>query len=286
MEAIRQARPSRLFLVQDGPRPDVPSDREACEAAREVAEAVNWPCQVKKLYATTNLGLRQRVTSGLDQVFSEVDSAIILEDDCVADSSFFPFADELLEQYVNDTRVGVISGNNFLRGRKVTSDSYFFSPDVRIWGWATWARVWKDFSAEGLRHEWTEHEAREAVASLPSASRRRAIVRMASQAHTLNSWALPFVLHAQKRGYLSAVPEKNLVTNVGFGAGSTHTRFESFTDEVPLETLEFPLDHPDSVEANREAGRLETALHRRMWWTFPLRHPIDFLGRVIRYFTR
>ena len=283
MEAIAVARPSRLFLVQDGPRHDVESDRVACDDARRVAEAIDWPCTVHKIYADHNLGLRARVASGLNQVFQQVDRAIIVEDDCVADPTFFRFATEMLDRYADDDRVGTVSGNNFLRGRRVTPDSYFFSPDVRIWGWATWRRVWQDFAEVGLDATWSEAEARDVLERIPSATRRRSIATMASQSHSINSWAVPFVLHAQKRRYLSVVPEVNLVTNVGFGQGSTHTRFESFTDGIPAQSIDFPLRHPAAVEPNADAGRLETRLQRRLWWTFPLFHPLDFAGRIVRY---
>jgi hypothetical protein len=283
MAQIRRARPKTLYLVQDGARADVPGEEALVEATRNIAEEVDWDCTVIRNYSEENLGLRDRVVSGLDRVFSEVERAIILEDDCVANDSFFAFCREMLEKYAEDNRVGTVSGNNFLRGRSVTSDSYFFSPDVRIWGWATWRRVWQAFSREGLRHHWSRSEALKVLEGFPSASRRKALVSMATNAHTIDSWALPFVLHCQSKNYLSIVPEVNLVKNIGFGSSSTHTRFESFTDEIPTRKLEFPLRHPEAVVRSDAAGKLEQRLHRRMWLTFPLTHPISFLRRIVRY---
>ena len=283
MAQIRLAKPRTLYLVQDGARSDVPGEEALVEVTRNIAEDVDWDCNVVRLYSEENLGLRERVTSGLDRVFAEVERAIILEDDCVANDSFFRFCDEMLERYSDDERVGTVSGNNFLRGRFVAEDSYLFSPDVRIWGWATWRRVWQDFSAEGLSHEWSREEASKVLTNFPSPSRKKALLSMAASAHKINSWALPFVLHCQRRNYLSIVPEVNLVKNIGFGSSSTHTRFESFTDELPTRRLEFPLRHPGEVTRNDEAGKIEHALYRKMWLTFPLAHPISFLGRVFRY---
>lgn len=283
MAQVRRARPKTLYLVQDGARSHIPGEQALVEVTRNVAEDVDWDCEVVRLYSEENLGLRQRVVTGLDRVFSEADRAIILEDDCVANDSFFAFVDDMLERYADNDRVGTVSGNNFLRGRFATGDSYFFSPDVRIWGWGTWRRVWQDFSKEGLSHEWSKEEASRVLAGFPSPSRRKALVSMAGHAHKINSWAVPFALHCQRRNYLSVVPEVNLVKNIGFGSSSTHTRFESFTDDIPTRRLEFPLRHPETVVRLDEAGKLEHALHRKMWLTYPLRHPINFLGRVIRY---
>lgn len=286
LERVLAAKPESVYVIADGPRSDHPGDATLCQEVRDLVTRAPWDCPVHTDFSDSNMGLKARVSSGLDWVFSHEQFAIVLEDDCVADESFFPFATELLEKYHDDERVGIVSGNNFLRGKQINDDSYFFSPDVRIWGWATWRRVWQDFSTEGLDHQWSETEGEVLLARLTSTARRNQLHRMMEKAHELNSWALPFVLHAQRRRYLSAIPRQNLVTNIGFGADSTHTQFESFTAEVPLGTLRFPLTHPDDVVESPEAGRIESAEEKKMWLWFPLRHPIDFLGRVVRYLSR
>ena len=286
LERVLAAKPESVYVIADGPRPGHPDDARLCQEVRDMVTRAPWDCPVHTELAETNMGLKARVSSGLDWVFSHEEFAIVLEDDCVADQSFFPFATELLEKYVDDERVGIVSGNNFLRGKQLNDDSYFFAPDVRIWGWATWKRVWQDFSREGLSRQWSESEGDGLLARLSSKARRSQLKRMMAKAHLLNSWALPFVLHAQRRGYLSAVPRENLVTNIGFGADSTHTQFESFTAELPVGTLSFPLRHPEDVVESPEAGRIESTEEKKLWLTFPLRHPVDFLGRVFRYLRR
>src|SRR5579862_7569815 len=80
--AIAQARPERLFVIADGPRADSPDEARACSAARERLEQIRWPCNISVEMSDANLGLKRRVESGLLWVFSQVDEAIILEDDC------------------------------------------------------------------------------------------------------------------------------------------------------------------------------------------------------------
>ena len=96
------------------------------------------------------MGCRRRVISGLDWVFSLVEEAIILEDDCLPDPSFFPFCTELLERYRNETQVGLIAGFSHLDESFPFQDSYVFSIMVGIWGWATWRRAWQHYD-EHLR---------------------------------------------------------------------------------------------------------------------------------------
>jgi hypothetical protein len=83
-EAIRQAKPPKLLVVADGPRPDQPDDVKDCAAARALIEQVDWDCEVLKNYSDVNLGCGRRVASGLDWVFSTVERAIVLEDDCLS----------------------------------------------------------------------------------------------------------------------------------------------------------------------------------------------------------
>ena len=144
---IAKARPPRLFLIADGPRPDHPEDAAKCAAARAAAECqIDWKCEVIKSYSDANLGCGQRPASGISWVFEQVEEAIILEDDCVPHPSFFRYCDELLERYRDDERVMQIAGNNAHFGARRGSDSYFFSRhNICAGGWASWRRAWKHF---------------------------------------------------------------------------------------------------------------------------------------------
>ncbi len=144
-DAIREARPEKLLIVADGPRPTRPGEAALCNETREVLDRVDWSCQVLSNFAETNMGCGRRVASGLDWAFEQVEEAIILEDDCLPDSSFFPYCGELLERYRADERIMMISGNNFQNGASRTADSYYFSQLPHCWGWATWRRAWRHY---------------------------------------------------------------------------------------------------------------------------------------------
>ena len=104
-ESIRAAAPPRLFVVADGPQAGRPDDLGRVARARAATERVDWSCEVVRDYAPVNLGLRRRVEAGLARAFDEVDAAIVLEDDCLPDRSFFGFCTELLARYRDDARV-------------------------------------------------------------------------------------------------------------------------------------------------------------------------------------
>src|ERR1700719_3988952 len=142
-ERIKQTRPGVLLLVADGPRRDRVGEGAACRLTRQIVEDVTWPCEVLKNYSETNMGCGRRVASGIDWVFQNVEEAIILEDDCLPDRTFFGFCKELLEHYRDDERVMQISGSNLQFGQHRTEQSYYFSRYPHCWGWATWQRAWK-----------------------------------------------------------------------------------------------------------------------------------------------
>jgi hypothetical protein len=79
-EAIRQAKPPLLLVIADGARTSKVGEAEKCAASRAIIDRVDWECEVRTNYSDVNLGCKQRVSSGLDWVFSEVEEAIILKD--------------------------------------------------------------------------------------------------------------------------------------------------------------------------------------------------------------
>lgn len=225
MRHLHSEKPSRVWIVADGPKPEGGAEEtKACLDARREAEAgVNWPCQVRKVYAVENLGLRTRVETGLDAVFAEETEAIILEEDCHPTADFLPFCRGMLARYRGESRVGGISGSCFLpRAVPVTTD-YFFSRYLHIWGWATWARAWNDYDRAGW--SWPRRGFRE---FFPHANGRearywnRVFQRLVTQ--KMATWDYPWASWFWKRGWVAITPSQNLIHNRGFGPGGTHTR--------------------------------------------------------------
>lgn len=283
-EAIRAAKPQDLFLVMDGAKSGDVDDQERVEKTRSIVESIDWECEVRRVYSSENLGLKTRVSSGLDAVFAEVESAIILEDDCLPSPTFFPFASELLNRFAVNETVGIVSGSQRLRGRRLSEASYEFSKDVRIWGWATWSRTWRTFRESGdLDALWTSEEAHVLGEYFAPGTRRRSMVSMMTRSSSLDSWALPFAVHCVRQGYLNPVPAVNLISNIGLGEGSTHTGFESWVAQVPREDLSLPLVHPSTVEYGGKFDELESSLDAHEFFRYPLRHPIDVARRLWRF---
>ena len=282
LKALQGLEISRLYVIADGPRGNKIGEAEQVDATRKLVDEIDWNCEVVKLYSKTNLGLRDRVLSGLDQVFSREESAIILEDDCLPNPDFFAFSTELLQRYASNETVAIVSGNNFASKQNMV-DSYYFSTHANIWGWATWARTWQEFRATTLNEFLTDSAQAEIAKAIPSRFQRASFMTLLQNARDLDSWAIQFAAHCYMSGRLSAVPKVNLVSNIGFGAESTHTKFESYADEVQAEKLDFPLRHPATISPDIREMLRESRTKALRWVTYPIAHPSDFLGRVMRY---
>jgi hypothetical protein len=253
---LRKQRPARLFIIADGPRPGHATDEKRCAAVRRIVDAVDWPCEVYRNYADHNLGLKRRVSSGLDWVFEQVERAIILEDDCVAHPDFFTFCDTLLEHYADDARVAVVTGNNFQNGRRRGEASYYFSKYNHCWGWATWSRAWRLYQDDlPFWPEWRESSAWKRQA--PDRVERTYWEGIFDRVHAedIDSWAYPWTACVWYRNGLTATPNVNLVSNIGFGSESTHTALAD-SPFAAMATGELgAITHPASVIPDVRADR-------------------------------
>jgi hypothetical protein len=256
-EAISRVRPTRLLLVADGPRAGKPGESETCRQVREILRGVNWPCEITTNFAENNLGCRERMISGLNWVFSLVDEAIILEDDCLPDLSFFHFCVELLGKYRGDTRIAYISGDSLVARYVESADSYYFSQIGGIWGWATWRSEWERY--DRYLSGWPELKKRGMLAEIfddPRAVRYYTdIFDAMHEDRGPDTWDYQWLYTGLRNNSLSIIPAVNLVTNIGFGEGATHTTQTDSRFILQAQAMDFPLRHPPGIIPSRSLDR-------------------------------
>ena len=158
--------------------------------------------------------------------FQHVNEGIILEDDCIPHPDFFSYCSILLNRYRHDTRIWCISGSNFQDGQWRGDGSYYFSRYNHCWGWASWRRSWQHYDAD--LSQWTRLYDGGFLRTIFDDSVERhhwkQIWQCLLEKGRPDSWAYRWTFTCLINGALTALPNRNLVENVGFGEDATHTK--------------------------------------------------------------
>lgn len=247
-DCIAQMQPARLFVIADGPRPDRNGEKELVAQTRAVIDQIDWPCELTVNFADENMGCKHRMATGITWAFQHTDRLIILEDDCLPHPGFFGYCDDLLDRYADDARVMMISGDDF-QSNPVTGDSYYFSRWTHIWGWATWRRAWQHFDVE--MRDWPTIRDNGSVSAWcddPREVDHWTQVLNQQHAGNIDTWDFPWMVACWRRGGLTILPQRNLVTNIGFGDAATHTMdVDSPLANMPVHSPG-PMRHPVEVK--------------------------------------
>lgn len=252
-EAIRQAKPPRLYVAADGPRADKEGEETRCEEVRRIATNIDWPCELITLFRGQNLGCKHAVSEAITWFFEQEEEGIILEDDCLPAQSFFSFCDEMLERYRLDTRIGQISGSTFFpEAITETEADYFFTRYGPIWGWASWRRAWNYYDAD-LAH-WDEMSKPEVMKNVYPDNKERIVkLELGTKLHNdeIDTWDYQWAFVKNYNNALTIMPKLNQIINIGFGEDATHTFVSD--DRAPTETneLRMPIAHPHFMIPDR-----------------------------------
>lgn len=274
-EAIRLAKPLRLYIAADGARENRKDETEKVRAVREyIIENINWECEIKTLFRENNLGCKYAVSSAIDWFFKNEEMGIILEDDCLPSQSFFRFCEELLEHYRLDPRVQHIGGTNPF-DTELNTNQYYFSKFNRIWGWATWRRAWENYDVE--------------IKMWPSIKKENYHKRILGEAlgnfyekiwdavylGKIDTWDYQWMLCRMLQG-IAIIPCVNLISNIGFGENSTHTaNNNSKLSNLPLGEIRFPLQHEKYFVMNFEKDQS---------WERYLLNDISLIAKLLNIF--
>jgi hypothetical protein len=226
IDAIRPVAPTRLFVACDGANPERIGELERVAASRQlIEEEIDWPCQINRLYSDVNHGCRLGVSRAISWFFDQVDAGIILEDDCVPHPDFFPFCATLLNRYRYDTQVWCISGNNFQNGHWRGDGSYYFSRYNHCWGWASWSRCWQHYDSELVN--WPSFKDSGLMKTIFDDPRElkywSSIWQHLHDTGLPDTWDYQWTFTCLINAGLTALPNRNLVSNIGFGEFATHT---------------------------------------------------------------
>jgi len=249
---IAKIKPRILLVISDAPRETHPEDYGRVEASKKIIEEIDWDCNVLTNYSPTNLGCKDRLSSGLDWVFKNVSEAIILEDDCLPSPIFFQFCQDLLGKYRDIKKIGMISGCNFDFEGKDHMYDYYYSKNAHIWGWATWADRWNSYYDVSIK-QWPSVKKDRQFKKLFGSKDEFSFWRTQYEKvfrNEIDTWDIQWSFALKLNNLLSIMPNRNLISNIGFGPQATHTKIKSKLASIPFGHLNFPLRSPLKIEAS------------------------------------
>ena len=266
-EQVRIARPSVVFLYQDGMRAGK-DDAEGHQRCREIAESIDWSCTVYRYYQASNIGCDPSGFLAHRWAFSVADKCIVLEDDCVPTQPFFVYCKELLDRYEIDERIHIICGRNNLETWGPCQDSYFYSQVGPIWGWASWSRVIMDCKED---YDWVYDSAHMKLLKQRFKPRRGYRLQKKRWQYCASVGKLYFEVMLGERQLrtdsLNIIPKYNMIENIGVSGGVhcdsslqllPRLQRKYFTVKSFDEGL-LPLKHPKTIIRDTKYERTETS---------------------------
>lgn len=262
IRAIKQVKPSKIYIAADGPRINKEGEAELClETQQTVLNEIDWECQVFTLFRETNVGCALGVSGAISWFFEHEEMGIILEDDCLPSRSFFFFCEELLKHYYHDERIMHIGGSNSQLGNRRGNASYYFSRYAEVWGWATWRRAWKlfDFHMKDYDDLIASGFLKNNFSAAIEKRWKKNLDKVISE-NPPTVWGYRWLYSTWKEGSLSITPNVSLIKNIGFDERAVHTKSsDNIFSKVKLEEIS-EIVHPTVMLPNVEADAFLTAL--------------------------
>ena len=217
------AEESRLFIFSDAPKNE--QDKPKVEQVRQLVKEVTGFKSVKVIARKENLGLANSIISGVTQIVNEYNKVIVFEDDLLSSPFTLQYFNEALTRYANEEKVMHI-GAYMYNLSKVKLPQTFFFRAATSWGWATWARAWKDFeldadilikqfdkkkidqfSIEGTMNFWKQLQHFKAGKN--------------------DSWAIRWYASIFLKGGLTLNPSSSFIQNIGNDGSGIHSNNEN-----------------------------------------------------------
>ena len=253
-EKIKEQKPKYLYIAADWPRKNKKWEAEACKKTREeIIKQIDRKCELKTLFREENLWCKKAVSWAITRFFENVEQWIILEDDCLPNSTFFWFCERMLEKYKNDTRIMQISWDCFLPEKRQDNKSYAFTNFPHIRWRATRKRAWNLFDIDmkwynKFKEQWVQYYMYSSFYS------RSNIIRYYNEIYKWNiyTWDSQWCWMIKANHWVSIFPLVNLISNIWFSIDALHTKNDFWLWNLPTKEIDYKnLKEPEIMNVNR-----------------------------------
>lgn len=241
------ANESRLFIFSDAAKTE--ADALKVEQVRKLIYETTGFKSVKIIERKKNLGLANSIIDGVTQLVNEYGKVIVFEDDLLTSPYTLEYFNEALTRYADEERVMHIGAYMYNLKTNNLPETFFYRA-ANSWGWATWARSWKNF----------EPDIDKLIAQFDTEKVRRFSIEGTMnfwkqikefKAGKNNSWAIRWYASIFLKDGLTLNPAHSLVNNIGHDGTGVHSNIENMyavnISQIPVRTF------PDVIEENTHA---------------------------------
>ena len=261
IDSIRKIAPRKIYISADGHKKNDDYNKKLVEMVREIViKEIDWECKVMKNFSKVNKGCKNAVSDGIDWFFNYENEGIILEDDCLPSEAFYYFCSSLLEKYRNNEKIWAICGNGYQESNMDNENSYFYSRYVDIWGWATWKRCWQKYDRD--MKTWQDKKSAQKLKNIFEKNREfkywKKIFDNLFFNNQPDTWDYQWQYTLFINSGMACMPFMNLVENIGFGEGATHTTEIPVITDFDIEkskSFKFPLCHPNYISRSKKCDK-------------------------------
>ncbi|NML40456.1 glycosyltransferase family 2 protein [Chitinophaga sp. G-6-1-13] len=242
-----EAAESELYVFADGPKEGATAETlQQIAATREVIRSRKWCGTVHIAERVQNYGLAKSVITGVTEVIEKHGKAIIVEDDLVLSPYFLRYMNEGLDLYKDDPQVASIHGYLYPLLEKMPET--FFIRGADCWGWATWARAWKQFEPDGQKlYDAIRLKGESRAFDFNNTYNYMKMLRKQISGQN-DSWAIRWNASAFLKNMLTLYPSRSLVQNIGGDESATHMdeadteKYEVVLSPTPIQLQKLPLE--------------------------------------------
>ncbi len=238
---------SRLYIFSDAAKTD--ADREKVEEVRKLIHETNGFKSVKIIERDKNWGLANSIIDGVTQLVNEYGKAIVFEDDLLTSPYTLQYFNEALTRYTDEKKVMHIGAYMYNLKTNNLPETFFYRA-ASSWGWATWARAWKNF----------EPDIDKLIAQFDAEKINRFSIEGTMnfwkqvrefKAGKNNSWAIRWYASIFLKDGLTLNPARSLVNNIGHDGTGVHSNIENMY-AVRISQNQVKI-FPDMIEENPQA---------------------------------
>lgn len=216
---------THLIIYSDGFKNN--RDKKLVNVVRKYLKTITGFKHVRIVERKCNYNIEKNITDGLNEIFRNYESAIVLEDDGEVANNFISFMRGALKYYATDEEVMHVGTYTFLNLRLNKDEVFFWRYcENTAGGWGTWRSAWKHFAYYA---SWNEIEQK-----IPNAE--KLLYEIGGDLLTKSfdkdcvPWDVCWLLSMAARNAVSVHTPHSLVKNNGYINGS-HFNWANFLFE-------------------------------------------------------